>query len=100
MRRDGPWTAPYIVPVVSGLALIDGLPPADLPPFGGLKESGMYAFGYGIDDYSLRALRTEQLKNDSTISQKLSKRKIEKKHIYILNSQKPNQIEIKSSLAP
>jgi hypothetical protein len=68
------------------MAMIDGLPPADLPPFGG-RERGLYVkYGYGMDSYALRKKNLKVPLPDSTVCEKAGKRGLNQIKICILNT--------------
>jgi len=60
-----PWLTSFLVPAVSGLALIDGMPAFDEIPMG--NKDGMIRYGsYGFADYNFRK-RTDKVLKESDL---------------------------------
>lgn len=88
-----PWLTSFLVPAVSGLALIDGMPAFDEIPMG--SKDGMKRYGsYGFADYNFRkgtdkTLKESDLKNFDFIG------KPEGDYfIFLLNTNSPSEIRL------
>jgi len=86
---QNPGFSSMIIPAVSGVAALDGMPPEDNPPFGDLKLINVYGH-YGFTAYKFREKSAGQ--KDSTVCEKVNARGLKQHDVFILTTQFPDSV--------